>query len=145
MAHSRLVVVLIPLLVVLAVEEVVALPYRGEALPKALVQVAARLVRLTDLMGLLDCSCSLDLLHSLHKNLLILSKAKQQADCKALSKPLIVVLLLSRQNLADTLFAFLQLLLGTLVALLGTTLRFQTILSQQGCRMGLDSFVLACR
>jgi hypothetical protein len=50
----------------------------------------------------------LDLLHSLHKNLLILSKAKQQADCKALSKPLIVVLLLSRQTLADTLLAFLQ-------------------------------------
>jgi hypothetical protein len=109
LAHSRLVVALIPLLVVLAMEEeVVALPYRGEALPKALVQEAVRLVRLTDLMGLLDCSCSLDLLHSLHKNLLILSKAKQQADCKALSKPLIVVLLLSRQTLADTLLAFLQ-------------------------------------
>jgi hypothetical protein len=44
-------VVVLALLEVVAVEALVeALPYRGEALPKALVQVAVRLVRLTDLL-----------------------------------------------------------------------------------------------
>lgn len=107
MAHSRLVVVIAPLVVV---EEalVEALPYRGEALPKALVQVAVRLVRLTDLLDLLDCSCSLDLSDSLRKSLMILSKAKRQADCMVSHKLLFVVPLLHLQTLADKLFAFLQ-------------------------------------
>lgn len=108
LAHSRLVVVLAPLEVVAVEALVEALPYRGEALPKALVQVAVRLVRLTDLLGLLDCSCSLDLLHSLRKSLMILSKAKRQADCMVSHKLLFAAPLLHLQTLVDKLLAFLQ-------------------------------------
>lgn len=61
-----------------------------------------------------------------------------------LSKYSFLFAVLSQRSFADILSFDFQQLFDTLEELADTSLRFQTILSQQGCRMGLDSFVLFC-
>jgi hypothetical protein len=61
-----------------------------------------------------------------------------------LSKYSFLFAVLSRRSFADILNFDFQQLFDTLEELADTSLKSQTILSQQGCRMGLDSFVLFC-
>ena len=79
-----------------------------------------------------------------YMNLKLLPIRQIQASHKDLGNCLPSFAVLNLKNAVGMLMFDFQQLFDTLQELADTSLRFQTILSQQGCRMGLDSFVLFC-